>query len=104
MPNRAAAASERLELQPRRRRALRFEERLGARVGAARQVKPQRHLAVAECVRLALAEPQLALGDRLIAAAAFRAAARGGFDDVCHVRIIERGRRRGCPRRAPRLC
>ena len=77
-------------------RALRFEERLGSRVGAARQVKPQRHLAVAECIRLALAEPELAFGDRLVAAAAFGAAARGGFDDVCHVEIIERGRAARC--------
>jgi hypothetical protein len=31
-------------------------------------MEPERHLAFAEGVRLALAEPQLAFGDRLIAA------------------------------------
>src|SRR5688572_848659 len=70
---------------------LHVEERLRSRVGSARQVEPQRHLATAEVVRLALAESERAFGDRLVAAAAFGAAARGGFDDVCHVEIIEGG-------------
>src|SRR5262245_58592231 len=53
-------------------------------VGSALQVEPQRHLALAECVRLALAEAELVFGDLLVAAAAFRAAAGCGFDDVRH--------------------
>ena len=78
----AGRGGQRIELRVRRCCGLGFEERLRSRVGAAGQVEPQRHLAVAERVRLALAEPQLALGDRLVAAATFGAAARRGFDDV----------------------
>ena len=63
---------------------LRLEERLGPRVRGAGQVEPQRHLALAECVRLPLAEAQLPLGDRSVATAALGSAARGRFDDVCH--------------------
>src|SRR5690606_9884870 len=62
----------------------RLEQRLGALVRGARQVKPERHLAVAERVRLPLAEPQGPFLDRLTAAAALRAAARGGLDDMRH--------------------
>jgi hypothetical protein len=52
-------------------------------------VEPERHLAFAERIRLALSEPQLALGDRLIAATALGSAARCRFDDVCHGEIIK---------------
>ena len=70
------------------RRVFRREERFRPRVGGAGEVEPERHLTVSECVRLALAEAQLALGDRLVAAAALCSAARRAFDDVWHARII----------------
>ena len=65
--------------------ALYGQEGFGSRVGGAAQVKPDRHLAVAERIRLALAEAQLAFADRPVAAATLGPAARCGFDDVCHV-------------------
>ena len=67
------------------------KKRLGPQVGAAAQVKPKRHLPVAERVRQPFAEAHLALCDRQIAAAAFGAAARRGLDHVCHGTIIEGG-------------
>src|SRR5829696_6857434 len=84
----ACGGRERLERGVRRRGTLRFEKRLRPAVGGAGQMKPQRHLALAKCIRLPFAEAQIALGDRLIAAATFGAAARCRFDEVWHARII----------------
>jgi hypothetical protein len=47
-------------------------------------MKPSAHLALAERVRQTLAEAQLAAGNDLSAAAALRAAAAGGLEDVFH--------------------
>jgi len=96
----ARGRRERLEWRIGGRRGLpldlAFEEWFGPRISGAGQMKPQRHFAFAESVRLTLAEPKLALGDRLLTAAAFGAAARRGFDDMSHLEIIE-----GCACRSP---
>src|SRR5690606_3721204 len=63
-----------------------FDERLGTLERGTLQVKPQRGLTVAEHVRDALAEPQLVLRDRTVAAAAFRAAGFRRLDHVAHRR------------------
>src|SRR4029078_9593027 len=65
-----------------------LEKRLRALVWRAPHVKPERHLAFAERVRLPLAETQLVLVDLSVAAAALRARAGGGFDHVRHDAII----------------
>src|SRR5690606_31829008 len=68
-----------------RARAEQLEQRLGTFERRAVEVEPQRHLAVAERIRLTLAEAQRALLDLAVAAAAFGPAARCGFDDMRHV-------------------
>ena len=61
-----------------------LEQHRGAFECAAERVKPDGHFPFPEGVGFALSEPELALGDGLLAAAALRAAAHGGFDDVAH--------------------
>src|SRR4029079_563338 len=77
------------------RRALRFgrvgqrlEDRLGPLVRGAQRMEPQRHLALAEAARHALTEADLALGDRLAAAAALGAPGGRGFVEMGHVTSI----------------
>ena len=65
-----------------------LEKRLRALEGRARWMKPQRHLPLPIGVGKPLAETQLSTGDRPRTAAAHRATARGGFEDMGHDRSI----------------
>jgi hypothetical protein len=98
-------AFERLALgQIRGRRREHLEQRFGPLPRRAHRVEPQRHLALAERLRQALAQAQAVLGDRLAAAAAPGAAGRGGLEHVGHGSTIARrptARVRGLPANKP---
>src|SRR5690348_9661143 len=81
-----------------RRRRQRFERGthlLRAHARAAGEVKPEHRLTLAERVRQRFTEAKLALRDRLPAAAALGARARGRLDHVGQVEFL----RSGCTRR-----
>ncbi|MGH8501870.1 MAG: hypothetical protein ACREVE_05245 [Gammaproteobacteria bacterium] len=61
-----------------------LEERFRAFVSCAKQMKPKRHLTLAEHVWYAFSEPEFALRDLLVTAATLGTTARRCFDDVGH--------------------
>jgi hypothetical protein len=65
-----------------------LKQRFRTFVGSARDVKPERHVAIRKRIRKTFPETQLTTANLLAAAAAFRTAACGCFDHVGHSKSI----------------